>query len=698
MILSDTANDGTTASIPNRARILSNNTMIIPATHGAGSIKVRDTNSNNGKYKDYTVTVGSNSQSTQGSTTMNKYRVCYNANIPDLAQDITPQNYTDIIPGPQDVRQGDYIVLPTIEISYTYQAKRYKLVSWKDNQVNNVTYQAGQTIQVTSDMSFLAQYEIDNTSISSEASLCGTWTCIGQKQESNTTNGAGSTIMLEADGNCDIVIMLDGTRYAHGIGSWQNTSDSLCLYVPNLWTSETTFPISIDDGTMTIYQIKTDSRGRPTVNGAYRVGIWLGCPSETYWTKQNQTGSGSAGGSSGTTGSDDSSSKEHDFIDDAIQGINYEILPDDTIKIKSTTNKHATSLSIPEKINGKKVTVIGQSAFANCYSLKTLDLPMSITEIEDYAFSNCTNLEYAYISDKVTSIGKRAFYWCTELWPIEIGESVKIIKEEAFSNCTSVKELIIPGNVETIEKDAFSTCTSLAKLTVKDGVKTIGENAFYHCIKLTDVDIADSVTDIGKSAFCECTSLKNLKLSNSLTALKEMVFKQCSELEAITIPDSVTTIEAAAFVYCNKIKHIAIPSSVTNICKGALDVDISMITVDENNKMYCAYENVLYNKDKTVLIKYLRAKPGTLFVIPDSVKEIKPNAFSYAKNLTLLYIPVSVEKIDIQSCTESPFYECNEHLRIQCQGASAPIGFKEHWNARDYYGSECSVSFSCKKP
>lgn len=53
--------------------------------------------------------------------------------------------------------------------------------------------------------------------------------------------------------------------------------------------------------------------------------------------------------------------------------------------------------------------------------------------------------------------------------------------------------------------------------------------------------------------------------------------------------------------------------------------------VDENNLYYSASMNVLFNKDRTVLIKYLEGKISTNYVIPASVITIQESAFSNSK-------------------------------------------------------------------
>jgi hypothetical protein len=53
---------------------------------------------------------------------------------------------------------------------------------------------------------------------------------------------------------------------------------------------------------------------------------------------------------------------------------------------------NATTLEIPNEINGKPVTAIGEDAFSNCYSLKSVVIPNSVTTIGSEAFFGCNSL------------------------------------------------------------------------------------------------------------------------------------------------------------------------------------------------------------------------------------------------------------------------------------------------------------------
>lgn len=80
-------------------------------------------------------------------------------------------------------------------------------------------------------------------------------------------------------------------------------------------------------------------------------------------------------------------------------------------------------------------------AFSECYHLRFVQLPNSITTIGDEAFCRCKRLKSITIPDSVITIGDEAFYLCEALESITIGNSVTTIGEAAFSCCEALESI-----------------------------------------------------------------------------------------------------------------------------------------------------------------------------------------------------------------------------------------------------------------
>ncbi|MBO5927897.1 MAG: leucine-rich repeat protein, partial [Clostridia bacterium] len=98
----------------------------------------------------------------------------------------------------------------------------------------------------------------------------------------------------------------------------------------------------------------------------------------------------------------------------------------------TTHGKTFTEITIPEAIDGVKITSIGSSAFYYRSSLTSIVIPNSVTSIGSSAFENCSSLTSIVIPDSVTSIGDRACNNCYSLTSIKIPNSVTSIGDDVF--------------------------------------------------------------------------------------------------------------------------------------------------------------------------------------------------------------------------------------------------------------------------
>lgn len=96
------------------------------------------------------------------------------------------------------------------------------------------------------------------------------------------------------------------------------------------------------------------------------------------------------------------------------------------------------NITIPSSIDGYTVTAIGSEAFLNCESIKTVEIPDSVTNIGAYAFAS-TKLIEIKLSDGVTDIGDYAFCYNYDLATVIIPNSVETIGVGAFIGCSDFK-------------------------------------------------------------------------------------------------------------------------------------------------------------------------------------------------------------------------------------------------------------------
>lgn len=250
--------------------------------------------------------------------------------------------------------------------------------------------------------------------------------------------------------------------------------------------------------------------------------------------------------------------------------------------------------SLEEVILPDNLSFIGTESwgetFALCTSLKTINLPKSVTTIKDEAFSGCTALENINLEnikiigndrwdegafagctslktinlEKAVKIHPNAFYRCTSLETVKL-DNLEVLEASAFDGCTSLKS-IVANKLDTIETHAFNDCINLKKVELSKAIK-IMDNAFHGCISLEDVKL-DNLEVLGVNAFDSCISLKQIELP-SIKYLGISVeedddwwrdgdaFKNCHSLETVVLGSSLlSTNEGDLFNGCNNLKDV----------------------------------------------------------------------------------------------------------------------------------------------
>ena len=226
----------------------------------------------------------------------------------------------------------------------------------------------------------------------------------------------------------------------------------------------------------------------------------------------------------------------------------YALLDDGTVEITDYKGK-AKELTIPDMLDGKKVSAIGNSAFYSCDSLTSVSIPDSVTSIGDYAFYSCDSLTSVSIPDSVEQIGTNPFAACSALKTISVSpEHLYFATIDGVLFRKADKALI-----------SYPAGISSSTYTIPQGITSIGDWAFYSCDSLTSVSIPDSVTSIGDWAFNSCTSLTSVSIPDSVTSIGDRAFFCCISLTSVTIPDSVTSIGDGAFLFCPANLTLTVP-------------------------------------------------------------------------------------------------------------------------------------------
>lgn len=156
-------------------------------------------------------------------------------------------------------------------------------------------------------------------------------------------------------------------------------------------------------------------------------------------------------------------------------------------------NGNASSVSVPEKIDGKQVLRLGNSVFENCKWLTTVTLPNGLTSIGNKTFRS-TTLTHIVFPNSIEEIGEEAFAY-SAITEMVFPPSIKVLPKSVCANCKKLKTVIIMGAVE-IGEYAFSFCDAITRLVLPETVVNIKNAAFSCCHALDNIVLPASLQSI----------------------------------------------------------------------------------------------------------------------------------------------------------------------------------------------------------
>ena len=401
---------------------------------------------------------------------------------------------------------------------------------------------------------------------------------------------------------------------------------------------------------------------------------------------------------------------------------------EDVAKVTTISNWFQSNTVIESFDEFKKfigVTGLDYRAFMGCTSLKSLEMPDSVTSVGYInpnfgAFRNCTALERVVLSKNLKDIKAVTFFGCSSLRDINF-DDVTIVGELAFYNCgfedvelsmpnltslgvrafqgTKIKKILDLGSITTVgggskpdgvnAHGTFSGNAYLESAILPETVVNIPMACFKNCTALVSCNIPESVTTLGEQAFYNCTALEfdelNLPRLTSLgqdafygVKIKKLVFEKLTTLptvysnttenygdkevlEEVVFAEGMTTIPSASFRNYTKLTKVGFPQTLTTI---------------EGNAFYntSLYDEEVTLENLTTIVGAAFAKTGIKSFVAPNLAVIPVNDANYGglfqdcKNL------VSVEVDNVTSIGTVAFRGCSALERVKFSDDITDIG------------------------
>lgn len=393
----------------------------------------------------------------------------------------------------------------------------------------------------------------------------------------------------------------------------------------------------------------------------------------------------------------------------------------------SFNNTKLENVTVPDS-----VTYLGNGAFYECRSLKTINIGSSVAHIGtqmfllDYALESITvsadNQHFAskdgllYVKDFSTlihcpssakikhlvlpqglkKIDYRAIYDLKALEEVTIPEGLVEICKEAFQSCEGLKKINLPASLNAIGENAFNFCNSIEEINVAPGNKNYSSqngvlfNAsgselikFPQNYKATEYTVPSSVKNITTNAFHDTLNLKKITVPGSIGKIPDYGFFRCGA-EEVVLGDGITEIGDWAFCMCLNLTKINIPEGVTRLGNSAFDGDRKIASLTLPSTLKTIGESALLDvccdfdipQSVTKIGKYaFRASDITEAVVPKDIAKIEQGTFANCGQLARIFIPKSVKSIAKEN------FEIDRLKMIYYEGSEAE--FKQISVAKD---------------
>ena len=271
---------------------------------------------------------------------------------------------------------------------------------------------------------------------------------------------------------------------------------------------------------------------------------------------------------------------------------------------------------IEEIIIPKKVKIIPDNAFKNCFNLRKIIIHQNVEFISNTAFVNCPKLttENIICPEKFKNLFQKKL----------IIQNNNLTMDD-YKQFIGIEEIEIPLTKELSEEEGkifFGRLQNLMKVNMNPKYfKNIDTS------KLISIKIPEGITKLTSSMFENCFSLEYLEIPQTLIEIDGInifeifynmnIFTNCMNLKSVKLPEHIILISSFLFYNCHQLK------TVINY-EGEIERFNLIYRINEGEK-------VLYLKD-----------------------------LKRFKNLQTLVIPSSIENIELDNYELSECLECVE--------------------------------------
>ena len=250
-------------------------------------------------------------------------------------------------------------------------------------------------------------------------------------------------------------------------------------------------------------------------------------------------------------------------------------------RLLSCKDKKIVSATLPEDTRE-----IAPEAFANCYSLVSVEGLEHIEVFGDLCFANCVRLDQDLILRNVKTIGASSFAYCGSAYEgrhhdVLLGANLeKIARGSVFysSLYSSFFFAMTPGDWMEVDLENYAFHGASNFLDPNGSLSFAGERFS----PLKSLLIPADVEEIDSAHFNDLPELEEVRMSEGSALKKIAGFTKCPKLSSVSLKEGL--VECRAFVESSQLTSLSCPDSlrVLEIPHGVIDLSIGEGTIDVN--------------------------------------------------------------------------------------------------------------------
>lgn len=225
---------------------------------------------------------------------------------------------------------------------------------------------------------------------------------------------------------------------------------------------------------------------------------------------------------------------------------------------------------------------------------------------------------------------------------INIPNGVVCIEKEAFKDCVNIEYISMPDTVATLEDSCFLGCKNLVQIELPKNLVTIQSNVFKDCISLKNVEIGPYVKEIGHGAFSHCCSMSHITIPQNVSCFGGRCYPEIfieNDNHSLASVNGLLYDKTTKRLLCvpEKIAEgdITIPAVISSISGFVIPsfTHINSVTIEQGVKRI--ERNAFWGGEIDTL------------VIPESMEQIREDAFGYCKIKELHILIKDIENVEI---------------------------------------------------